>query len=67
MTYDKLDVFKDKMFGVWEWNRWVITWTHHIDALHHDDPQFHSMMDCIYLHLVDFIGVLLDAMHDVNM
>jgi hypothetical protein len=66
-TSNDLDVFEGKMFGMWEGNHRVITWRRHIDTLHQDDFQWCYTVDCIYLFLVDFISVSLDAMHNVNM
>lgn len=32
-----------------------------------DDPELHSFVDCIFLDPTSIVGVLLEAMHNVNM
>jgi hypothetical protein len=58
--------FKGKMFYVWEGNDRVTAWLHHIECHHHDDERWHYSMDCIFLDPKGSIGLLLDAMNNIN-
>ena len=58
--------FKGKMFYVWEGNHRVTAWLRHIERHHSDEECWHYSVDCIFLDPKDSVGVLLDAMNDVN-
>ena len=55
------------MFFVWKGNHRVTAWRWHIERFHTEDPEWHYTVDCICLNAFGNVGVLLEAMHDVNM
>ena len=61
-----LHKFKGKMFYVWEGNHRVTAWLRHIERHHSDEERWHYSVDCIFLDPKGSVGVLLDAMNDVN-
>ena len=61
-----LHKFKGKMLYVWEGNHRVTAWLRHIERHHSDEEHWHYSVDCIFLDPKGLVGVLLDAMNDVN-
>ena len=55
------------MFFVWEGNHHVTAWRRHIEHFHSEDPKWHYEIDCICLNIFGNVGVILEAIHDVNM
>ena len=62
----KLHKFKGKMFYVWEGNHRVTAWLHHNERHQSNEGQWHYSVDCIFLDQKGSVGVLLDAINDVN-
>lgn len=65
--YDELDAFQGKLFHMCEDNHRVSVWRRHMDLCHRDNPWWHYMAECLFLDLSNYVGILLDSMHDVNM
>lgn len=54
------------MIWVGEGNHGVSAWRHHIGNVDPDDLDSHYSIDCIFLNPTRIVGILLDAMHSVN-
>lgn len=63
-----LDVIKlkGKMLYVWEGNRRLTPWHHHILNLHVDGKDWYISIDSICLDPTRAIGILLNATHDIS-
>lgn len=59
-------IFKGKMFRVWEGNHRVTSWRHHNDQYHDIEIDWHFSVDYICLDPIGGIGILLDAMNNIN-
>jgi hypothetical protein len=61
-----LKQFSGKMFYVWEGNHRLAAWLRHINNHHAEDPELHISVHCIILDPCGQVGLLLNAMHDIN-
>ena len=61
-----LKQFSGKMFFVWEGNHRLAAWLRHINNHHAEDPEWHISVHCIILDPRGQVGLLLNAMHDIN-
>lgn len=55
------------MVWVWDGSHRLTTWRLRIDRRHRNDPNLLYYVDCIFLDPMGSIGVLLNAMHNVNL
>jgi hypothetical protein len=65
-TDSDLKQFSGKMFYVWEGNHRLAAWLRHINNHHVEDPEWHISVHCIILDPRGQVGLLLNAMHDIN-
>ena len=56
----------DYKFFVCDGNHRRITWTNHIERLYSRDREWHVCVDSIILDTRNWIGVAMQAMHDIN-
>lgn len=61
-----LQHLQGRMFFICDGNHRYMAWTGYIDRLHREDRDWHIAVDSICLETKGKIGLLLNAMHDIN-